>query len=251
VYNGQAYTQDDWIRDLVFVARRYAGLSHFFAVDLYNEPHGPVRWSSGDPNSTDPSNFWKPAAESAAAAILAANPNLLIFVQGTAGNHDGRERTGIPINWGEDLQAEAYLPLAIPADKLVLAPHTYGPDLYMKSTFSSPDFPANLAANFEILFGQFYPEHPVVVGEWGGKYGTGRSGQLDVQWADAFVDWMVSMGMSDTFYWSYTPNSGDVGGILDDQLHVRSDKMALLQRLWGTSGQTTVRPLPPPSLQVR
>jgi endoglucanase len=251
IYNQQAYTKDDWIRDLVFVANRYATVNHFFAIDLYNEPHGPVRWSSGDPGMTDPNNFWKPAVESAAAAILAANPNLLIFVEGTNANHDGREQTGIPITWGENFQPEAYLPLDIPADKLVLSPHTYGPDLYPKSSFSAPNFPANLAANFEILFGQFYPEHPVVIGEWGGKYGTGVSGQKDVQWADAFVDYLLSKGMSDSFYWAYTPNSGDVGGILDNQLKVRADKMTLLRRLWGTTGETDARPLPPTGLQVQ
>ena len=72
----------------------------------------------------------------------------------------------------------------------------------MKSSFSAPNFPANLAANFEILFGQFYSEHPVVIGEWGGKNGTGVSGQMDGQWANVFVDYLLSKGMSDRFYWA-------------------------------------------------
>ncbi|MHB8742411.1 MAG: hypothetical protein ACYC9L_04730, partial [Sulfuricaulis sp.] len=42
-------------------------------------------------------------------------------------------------------------------------------------------------------------------------------------------------GMSNSFYWCYTPNSGDSGGILDSNLNVRQDKMALLQKLWGSS----------------
>ena len=73
---------------------------------------------------TDPQNFGKPRRENAAAAILAANPNLLIFVEGTNANLDGRERAGIPITWGENFQPEAYLPLDIPADKPVLFGHT-------------------------------------------------------------------------------------------------------------------------------
>src|ERR1051326_851866 len=36
VYNDQAYTKADWIRDLQFVAQRYANLSHFMGIDLYN-----------------------------------------------------------------------------------------------------------------------------------------------------------------------------------------------------------------------
>jgi endoglucanase len=238
IYNGQAYTADDWIRDLTFVAKRYASLPHFFAIDIDNEPNGVVRWSTGDPNATNPANFWKDAAERASAAVLAANPALLIFVQGINGNFDGREDSSIAMNWGEDFQPEAYQPLNIPAGKLVLSPHTYGPDVYVKKSFSAAGFPANLAADWEKLFGQFYPAHPVVPGEWGGKYGQGTSGAQDITWQNAFVDYLLSKGMHDSFYWCYTPNSGDTGGILDDQLAVRQDKLALLQRLWGTTASS-------------
>jgi aryl-phospho-beta-D-glucosidase BglC (GH1 family) len=233
IYNNQAYTKDNWIRDLVFVAQRYAHLSHFFGIDIYNEPNGIVRWSSGDPGITDPIYFWKAAAESASAAVLAANPNLLIFVQGINGNFDGIENTNIPMNWGEDFQPLRYQPLNIPTDKLVLTPHTYGPDVFPKSSFSAPSFPANLPAHWDKLFGQFHQTHPVVVGEWGGKYGQGTGGQQDVVWQNAFVDYLLSKGIRNSFYWCYTPNSFDTGGILKDNLEVHPGKMALLHRLWG------------------
>ena len=106
IYNYQAYTQDNWTRDLAFVARRYAHLPHLLGIDIYNEPNGVVRWSTGDANMTNPIYFWKTAAEAAATAVLAANPNLLIFVQGIAGNFDGREKS-VPMNWGEDFQPAA------------------------------------------------------------------------------------------------------------------------------------------------
>ncbi|WP_051362125.1 Calx-beta domain-containing protein [Solimonas soli] len=235
IYNSSAYTVDNWIRDLKFVAARYANLQHFFAIDIYNEPNGIVRWSVGDANMTQTKNYWKDAAEKAAAGVLAANPNLMIFVQGINGNWDGVENSNIPMNYGEDFQPQRYQPLNIAADKLVLSPHTYGPDVYVKSTFSASNFPANLAADWETLFGQFYPAHPVIPGEWGGRYGVGGDPR-DVAWQNAFVDYMIGKGMRDSFYWCYTPNSGDTGGILDDNLQVRTDKMALLQKLWGSSG---------------
>lgn len=238
VYNNQAYTQDEWIRDLKFIAQRYANLAHFFAIDIDNEPNSVVRWSTGDPNTTNPAYYWKAAAESAASAILAVNPNLLIFVQGINGNFDGVENPNLSMNWGEDFQPEAYQPLNIPANKLVLSPHTYGPDVYMKSSFGAPNFPANLPADWDTLFGKLYPAHPVIVGEWGGKYGTGSGGQMDVTWQNAFVQYLLSKGISDSFYWCYTPNSGDTGGILDDNLNVRQDKMALLRQLWGGAAPT-------------
>jgi endoglucanase len=233
VWNGKAYTPDDWRRDLVFVAKRYARLPHFFAIDLYNEPNGKVRWAAGDKNMTNPAYYWKPAAESAAAAVLAANPNLLIFVQGINGNWDGIEISNIPMNYGEDLQPQAYQPLAIPASKLVLSPHTYGPDVYVKSSFSAANFPANLAPQWELLFGKLSPKHPVIIGEWGGRYGT--ASPKDVAWQNALVDYLITKGIRSSFYWSYTPNSGDTGGILDDALNVRQDKMLLLRRLWAAT----------------
>jgi aryl-phospho-beta-D-glucosidase BglC (GH1 family) len=245
IYNKKAYSKNDWIRDLTFVAKRYAPLEHFFAIDIYNEPNSVVRWSAGDAHVTDPQYFWKTAAEDAAKAVLAVNPNVLIFVQGINGNYDGREKSNIPVNWGEDFQPQAYQPLDIPANKLVLSPHTYGPDVYMKSSFKAAAFPNNLVDNWETLFGQFYPQHPVVIGEWGGKYGTGAAGHQDLVWQNAFVDYLKSKGMSDTFYWSYTPNSGDTGGILDDKLKVREDKMALLRRLWDTSDTVPKSPASP------
>lgn len=250
IYNKQAYTKDNWLRDLAFVARRYAHLRHFFGIDVYNEPNGIVRWSAGDPNATNPIYHWKAAAEQASAAVLAANPNLLVFVQGINGNFDGVEKSNIPMNWGEDFQPQAYQPLDIPASKLVLSPHTYGPDVYVKSSFSSPNYPANLAAHWETLFGQFFPAHPVVIGEWGGRYGNGTGGQQDVLWQNAFVDYLRGKGMRDGFYWCYTPNSGDTGGILDDALNVRQDKMSLLRTLWGSTDIARIPPTPPGKFEV-
>lgn len=243
IYNKQAYTVANWTRDLAFVARRYAGLAHFMAIDIYNEPAS-ARWDAGDPNVTDSKYYWKPAAESAAATVLAANPNLLIFVQGTMGNWDGIENGNLGMNWGENFQPQRYKPLNIPANKLVLSPHTYGPDVYAKSSFSASNFPSNLAGDWETLFGQFSPAHPVIISEWGGHYGNGLGGAQDIAWQNALVDYLLSKNIRNSFYWCYTPNSGDTGGILDDSLNVRTDKMALLQKLWGSS--TTPVPPPPP-----
>jgi aryl-phospho-beta-D-glucosidase BglC (GH1 family) len=233
MYNGLAYSQADWIRDLVFVANRYRALPHFMAIDVNNEPNGVVRWDAGDPLMTTAKYYWRPAVEAAAAAILASNPNLLIFVQGSGGNDFNGTQANVGINWGENFQGEAAQPLNVPANKLVLSPHTYGPDVSVKASFSAPNFPANLAADWEVLFGQFYPAHAVIIGEWGGKYGAGTGGAADKTWQDALVTWLLSKGITDSFYWCYTPNSGDTGGILDDSLAVIPAKMALLHRLWG------------------
>ena len=72
-----------------------------------------------------------------------------------------------------------------------------------------------------------------------GKYGSGTSGALDIIWQNALVDYLISKNMRSTFYWCYTPNSGDTGGILDDNLVVRQDKLTLLKKLWGTPPAAT------------
>ena len=232
-YDQQAYTVSKWLGDLAFVADRYKHLAHFFGIDIFNEPHDRVRW---EPVADPLIAAWKPLAEAAAAAILAVNPDLLIFVQGITANWDG-EDVNIPLNWSENLRPQAYSPLNIASDKLVFAMHSYGPDVFVKPTFSAANYPANLAADWETLFGFLSPQFAVVPGEWGGRYGQGGVGPMDVAWQNAFVDYLISKGISSSFYWCYTPNSGDTGGILDDSLNVRQDKMALLQRLWGAVSQ--------------
>jgi endoglucanase len=52
-----------------------------FAADLNNEPHGCASWGDGNIR-TD----WQLAAERIAGVILAANPKLLIFVEGVERN---------------------------------------------------------------------------------------------------------------------------------------------------------------------
>ena len=244
-YDGAAYSADDWVRDLVFVAERYAYMSRLVGIDLYNEPNGLARWGDGDAGYVAAAD-WKLAAERAAQAVIDANPRLLVFVQGIYLNNDGIENSRLGVNYGENLQPQSYRPLAIAADKLVLSPHSYGPDaLYStpKPEFAAPDFPANLPAAWETLFGQFQgsaasatplADYTVILGEFGGYYGQGPSGRQDVLWHDALVDYLIGKNMRSAFYWCYTPNSDGTGGILADDLSIREDKMAMLRRLFGT-----------------
>ncbi len=249
IWNGQAYTKTDWINDLTYIATHYANLPHFLGIDVFNEPHGMVRWDAGDSQMSDEAYFWKPAVEQAADAILAANPNLLIFVQGVGPNFDPNESKllesypDINMNWGENLMAEGYNPLTIADNKLVLAPHTYGPDTSMKPTFSAPEFPNNLAAEWDILFGKFFPAHAVIPGEFGSHYGQ-NDGSLHVPnpkgvtWLKTFVNYLIEKNNLNGFLWDYVPNSGDTSGIiygdpyLVNNFGVRTDKMDVMLHLW-------------------
>lgn len=223
-YTG-SYTEQQWINDLVFVANRYKSLPGFIGVDLKNEPHGAATWGSGN-LSTD----WNKAAERAAAVVLQNAPNILIFVEGVANTSTCSDNTYGHF-WGENLQPLACAPLAIPANRLVLAPHVYGPDVFGMPYFDAANFPANMPAIWEQHFGRFSPNYAMVIGEFGGKYGRGNP--RDRVWQNAFVDYLISKNIHSGFYWSWNANSGDTGGILqDDWTNHWQDKVDLLNRLW-------------------
>lgn len=220
------YSEQAWMDDLVFMAARYRNIRHFMAIDLKNEPHGVATWGAGNV-ATD----WNTAADKAATAVLAANPELLIFVEGIAD-------TGYCSNnsnghfWGGNLEPVKCAALNIPAHKLVFSPHVYGPDVFFQTYFGDSSFPANMPDIWDAHFGYLKNAgYTVIIGEFGGRYGHGGN-SLDYTWQNAFVDYLIARKISDFFYWSWNPNSGDTGGILqDDWQTVWSDKMQLLQRL--------------------
>jgi len=233
-----AYTEQQWIGDLSFMANRYKSLPHFLGIDLKNEPHGAATWGTGNV-ATD----WNSAAEKAAAAVLAAAPDVLVFVEGVQENPSCSGR--IDHWWGGNLEPLACHPLTIPANRLVLSPHVYGPDVYAQPYFAASDFPANMPAIWNAHFGQFKDEgYTIAIGETGGKYGHGGDAK-DKVFQNALVDYLVGKDIRHLFYWAWNPNSGDTGGILqDDWTHVWQDKVDLLSRLWGAA---TPSPTPSPT----
>jgi endoglucanase len=240
------YPEAQWLADLTFLAARYGGVARVIGVDPKNEPHGAATWGTGNP-ATD----WNRAAERAAAAVGQVAPHWLIFVEGIQHNPSCSASDGQ--FWGENLEPLACTPLTIPADRLVLSPHTYGPDVFAQPYFDDPAFPANMAAIWERRFGRFAAGHAVVPGEFGGKYGEGDP--RDVRWQDALVDYLAGKAIRSAFYWSWNPNSGDTGGILrDDWTTVREDKLALLRRLWNGSSSpsapTVALTIAPPTITL-
>ncbi|MCZ6555660.1 MAG: cellulase family glycosylhydrolase [Candidatus Dadabacteria bacterium] len=234
-YTGN-YSELQWINDLVFVSDRYKNVERFFGVDIKNEPHGPATWGTGN-SLTD----WNSAAERAASEVLQSNPELVIFVQGIQSNPTCSST--IPHWWGGNLEPFDCFPLNIPGEKLVLSPHVYGPDVFVQPYFNDSNFPNNMPDIWETHFGYLVDRgYAVIIGEFGGRYGNGGDPR-DRTWQDALISYMDSKGMSDFFYWSWNPNSGDTGGILQDNWHdVWEDKIALLAQLM--DGSTNPPPTP-------
>ncbi|MFO0907366.1 MAG: cellulase family glycosylhydrolase [Isosphaeraceae bacterium] len=226
-----SYPESRWISDWVMLAQRYQGNSTVIGADLHNEPHGPATWGSGD-NATD----WRLAAERAGNAVLAANPSWLIVVEGI-------ERVGNDNYWwGGNLAAAGQYPVRLNvANRLVYSPHDYPQSVYNQPWFSAPNYPANLPGVWDQHWGYLYRQNtvPILLGEFGSKLAT----TSDRQWADAMIAYLKGdldgngsidipagkQGPSWT-WWSWNPNSGDTGGILqDDWTSVNTNKVALLQ----------------------
>jgi len=215
-YTGQ-YSEERWIQDWVMLAKRYAGDDTVIGVDLHNEPHGQATWGSGDP-STD----WRLAAEKAGNAILAANPNLLIIVQGVDHYQDDWYWWGGNLMGAKDYPVQLDLP-----GHLVYSTHVYGPGVYPQPWFWDSKFPDNLPGIWDQHWGYLSREGiaPVVVGEFGGRsVGNDKEGI----WQRSLVSYMRQNNFS-YFYWTLNPNSGDTGGLLlDDWKTVDPKKEALL-----------------------
>lgn len=213
------YSEERWIDDWVMLAERYKGNDTVIGADLHNEPHGQATWGSGDP-ATD----WRLAAERAGNAILAANPNWLIIVQGVERYQDDWYW------WGGNLLGAREYPVRLDRpEQLAYSSHVYGPGVYPQPWFSATDFPENLPAIWDAHWGYLSLENiaPVVVGEFGG-----RSVGEDAEgiWQRTLVSYLREHNLS-YFYWTLNPNSGDTGGLLlDDWESVDPAKEALLSQ---------------------
>ena len=255
-----AYSESRWISDWVMLANRYKGNTAVVGADLHNEPHhvqgnGPTSacWGCGDTTKD-----WRLAAERGGNAILAANPNWLIFVEGVdcfgpggdsePPNEWGGGGTASCTWWGGQLAGARDYPVRLNvANRLVYSPHEYDNGVYNQSWFSEANFPNNMPARWDGWWGYLVKENiaPVMVGEFGSTLNDPKDGQ----WLSTLMSYIGTNGMSFTF-WCLNPNSGDTGGILlDDWITVNTTKHAYLSPYFfpldGGGGGTAVPTLTP------
>lgn len=244
--NGQSelwYTNDvseaKWIADWVTLAKRYKGNDTVIGADLHNEPHGQASWGTGN-KATD----WRLAAERAGNAILAVNPHWLIVVEGVEQNVQGADGN---YWWGGNLKGVRNNPvrLTIP-NKVVYSTHDYGQGVYNQPWFSAHHFPSNMPAIWDAYWGYIHKEKiaPVLIGEFGGRKSDTSSNEG--RWQHALVQYIQANAMYWT-YWSLNPNSGDTGGLLqDDWVTWDRGKQAMLKPIMKElpSYDTTFRDVP-------
>lgn len=233
--------EEKWISDWVMLAKKYKGNPAVIGADLHNEPHAEgtspdakgACWGCGDPKRD-----WRLAAERAGNAILAVNPDWLIVVEGVSCPSGGvnnvwdndtsnDERCGW---WGGNLSQAGKYPVRLNVpNKLVYSPHEYATSVYEQDWFKDPAYPANMTEIWDYFWGYIYKQNiaPILIGEFGSVMRDPR----DAVWLTELMKYTGTgpTGMSFT-YWSWNPNSGDTGGIVqDDWKTVQENKMSILR----------------------
>jgi endoglucanase len=215
-------SEQTWIKDWTDLAVKYKNNPLVIGADLHNEPHAQATWGDGK-QETD----WRLAAERAGNAVLKANPNWLIFVEGTE-NYQGEGGKGYW--WGGNLQGAKDNPVRLSdPSKLVYSAHDYSPKVWGQAWFSDPAFPKNMPALWDQQWGYLVKDKtaPVILGEFGGRSVSEKD--AEGVWQRALFDYLKANKISYT-YWAWNPNSGDTGGIVgEDWTTLNKDKVELLK----------------------
>ena len=234
-----AVPESTWIANMQMLAKRYAGNPTVVGIDLHNEPHA----DGTDPAGTgacwgcgDTTRDWRLAAQRGGDAVLAANPNWLIIVEGVSCTSGGNANVWDTVPdepcgwWGGNLSKAKDYPVQLSvANKLVYSAHEYGISVYHQSWFDDATFPANLPAIWNSMWGYLVKQNiaPVLIGEFGSTLADPK----DSVWMTELMKYLGTgtSGMSFT-YWSWNPDSGDTGGIVqDDWVTVNQNKQDILQ----------------------
>ena len=235
----KCYTDEDHNLDVIkeswtILVDRFAHKSNLFAVDIKNEPYD-CTWTENIDFANEIGDFihhYKPNDED--------NPPWLIFVEGI-GNSDvdssctqscSETDCDDKFFWGENLRGACDCPIDSVFkmdEKLVYSPHVYPQCVSDQDYFHDENFPDNMKDIWDCHFGYItkYISDTVVIGEFGGFYSD-----INKVWQDAFVDYLISKSLRDSFYWALTPNAGDTGGLLkDDWITPDYEKLDLLDKL--------------------
>lgn len=257
-YGKAGITTELWIETLVWLADKYKNDDTLLGYDLKNEPHGKREYDATCPDtiakwddSTDENN-WAYAATTCANAILAVNPNALIFVEGveqypktekgyTYDTPDIWQATAEQSPWygawwGGNLRGVRDYPITPTngTSQIVYSPHDYGPSVYAQTWFDKDfDTQSLLDDYWYDTWAYINAEDiaPLLIGEWGGH----MDGDKNQKWMELLRDYMINHHINHTF-WCLNPNSGDTGGLLGyDFITWDSEKYGLFEpSLWQT-----------------
>src|SRR5215831_229101 len=268
-----AYPESAWINDWLTLVNRYAAVKDssgnpiVIGVDLRNEPHLIANGShtgacwtgdtatGGCPTSNTAQN-WPAAAQRAGNAVLAANPNLLIIVEGTdcySGDCDW---------WGGNLEGVRSNPVVLNvANRLVYSPHDYGPALFQQSWFNGNTSSSSLSAVWSKFWRYLSTNNvaPILVGEFGTDNNSSdiqnSSPGSQGQWYQALVNFLQNDPELNWTSWAL--NGEDSYALLDNQYDstpvsaLKQSMLATIQfPLSGAGSSCTVAPTAPTALSA-
>jgi endoglucanase len=200
----QSFHTAQWLADWQTMVRHYSGSRYrnVIGADLRNEPRGGAVWgtqtgpSPGCQPPAQDSPDWHDAAQRGAACVLAANPDLLVMVEGVA--------------YSLNLEGAATAPVVLPAGhehQLVYSPHDYSQD-------QAPDVNADaarLAAQLDQQWG-FLASGAAPAPIWLGEFGSCHTAALQCgDNHDRSHEWMVNLAgylTTNRFSWGYWPLNG-------------------------------------------
>jgi endoglucanase len=258
-----AFPNLNWVNDWATMAKRYAGNPTVIGFDLRNEPHTPAgvayaqgaTWGTGDPNTDI-----RLAYQNAGNAILAVNPQALIFAEGISMNPDTSAASGFDGTWwGGDLVMAGQFPVTLSSpNHVVYSAHDYGPVLFQQTWFNSSTTQASLFGVWNKFWGYVWVQK--IAPLWVGEFGTGN-GATDVsdttpgsqgQWFSSLVAYIKSAPSMGWTYWAL--NGEDSFALLDngyDPTPVSAAKQSMLQAmqfpLAGSTPPTTTPPTTGPT----
>jgi hypothetical protein len=271
----QAYDVTKWTANLKTLAGLGAsmGVDNILGIDIYNEPwdYSWAEWKSLIEQAYATISAVNPNILIFAEGIGASNGNQ----DGTPNTTNPTPYGTHNPNWGENLFEAGANPPNVPKSKIVFSPHCYGPSVCTEPMFADTVAQPECAGLVEDAFGNAkcrividpaklepgWQEHfgylramgfAVCIGEFGGNmdwpnkaevrmqnrysYITDRT--VDQQWQNAFVNYLIKVGIVNTFYWSINPESSDTYGIYETPYDPISNTGG-----WGTWSGTDARKL--------
>jgi endoglucanase len=239
-YNSSAgYSSAQWVSDWQTLATRYSasqfsinGVPIIIGMDLRNEPHlmpdsgtSPTGscWTgdaqvSGNCATSNTAQNWPVAAEAAGNAILAVNPNFLIFVEGLDCYNNVSSNTISPAylscDWqGGNLQGVANYPVVLNvSNHVVYSPHDYGPDCGYTQLWETG---STTYSTLEQVWNTnwAYISTQGIAPVWVGELGVDHNGDESTTSAGSNGQWFTSLiqflGSNPNISWSYWALNGE------------------------------------------
>lgn len=175
------YPETKWLADWKTIVRRYKKQSWVVGADLRNELRSGATWGGADPKLD-----WHAAAERGGNAVLAANPQLLIMVEGP--------------DYSTNFAGFDKLPVKLSVEhRLVYSPHAYNIDGHVFSSYEELKQAYDARAGFLL---HTEPGVPVWVGEFGTCQSLNCGANSD--WFALYLRYMRENNLS----WSYWPLNG-------------------------------------------